>query len=878
MSEEFVLPPIVGDCTDGAITILCEAKRSSEYVIQITDAATSEVVNPITIHSNGLTFFSINVDDDIRREYIFQWFRDDVMVYKHMVKYRPCPKRLIFFSCDLMEAQPDNPLWEQMFDWDPDIIVHCGDNIYGDEAYSRSMRWLRKNESRTEDDIRRRAQYYYAKRYRKTWSRWAKIIGSFPNVFGIDDHEITNNIQQRIMTMDDDEKLVKEVAMQSFDIYQGSLTKNVLIYDDGRCWVKYWEIFDGRVVSMAFFDRPQGGREMTRSSLFDEIPEQTEYLIAVTGAPAGSESQEEITHASTTEFLDRLYQWKTAVPNRKCILVSGDAHFSAVGVISLETEEEIVRGEKKETKKVMRSPRPDKSKSPRPSKSPRSPKSKPVKPKTPRSPKSPRSAKSPKKSKKKYQTDEDIQIGLPTSTSGNVGKLNSQPSLVGRFTRRLTNKGSVGRGTTSKKPFDGEGPVTPEVLSEGDSTEKPGFNRYNTYQRELFDNVAQRSGTMTKEERRLQFPNRRSTTLTSSQSLPSGPPPPRPTCPPPPRPTVVKTEMEVDIEVKLEDNAEDLSSFGKPPSYPAPPPPERKKRKKSKKTKEIAEPEPDQLKTVDDTSVVDRTQSSESVFAAEHEKMSPGEDDDTPGLSVILDENSLASPRSRFTPLRENRVTPSVGENRVTPNENSVLGEVIDEIKVLPQETVNTVGQIAEAVVEDDFDGEVVDEIIDVVGDAVSQVKEDVQEMIDDPMQIVEEIFDQLGDGKDTEIPVDNTTVDVNAVEGEIGEGFHVNIESVAANSIPFVIASPVSSQPWRSQWSHGLALRKYQVESQIATPDGKKQLFNYKVDRLLFRRNYVTMEITENGFRIDVVTNRNVLPTIPQAIGMAKFTWCSNY
>lgn len=318
MSHRFKLEPVCGDSVEGSITILFEDEGNIDYVI-IVDSRYHHVTSTVGCP----TVFTINLEDGI---YDVDWYINHSKVYSMVVNHQPNPSRLIFVSCDLKETRPRHSPWISIKNNNPHAVVHLGDNLYCDVEYANSQD---KPQSVVKD--------YYMERYRSTWKGWIKELGGISHYFGLDDHEIVDNVH----TITTNSTIV--AAMDCYDMYQSSLTgSRVHKPNDGRYWSKSW-VVDDCPVQMVFTDRPRMSTMCYRPEALDLVDDDTQLLILAMAVPPfitpftgyvipevdnGQYSQE-----SCIELLDILQRWRAEDDRRRVLIVSGDSHFGALADI-----------------------------------------------------------------------------------------------------------------------------------------------------------------------------------------------------------------------------------------------------------------------------------------------------------------------------------------------------------------------------------------------------------------------------------------------------------------------------------------------------------------------------------------------------------------
>lgn len=188
------LPTIVGEATDNAIVFLFNLSKSIKAILLVDDIeyAGYEIgTGPYRVLVDGL--------DNTSKKY--KWMVDGELLSEHDL--RNGIQKIAFVSCDLIEGDTENSLWNRLETENVDLCCHLGDNVYADSAYNKTTGDHRK---------------HYDKRYIKTWKTWAHKLLNCQHLMVADDHEITDNWDIR---QDVNPKV--EIALEMFDKYQQAL-------------------------------------------------------------------------------------------------------------------------------------------------------------------------------------------------------------------------------------------------------------------------------------------------------------------------------------------------------------------------------------------------------------------------------------------------------------------------------------------------------------------------------------------------------------------------------------------------------------------------------------------------------------------------------
>lgn len=122
----------------------------------------------------------------------FDYYKNDdtgemrkILITRHTFSTIP-PRRIAFASCDFMDADTKNSLWNNVAAYRPDLMYHIGDNIYGDAAFKTSVK-MNVMEFNSGG-----CRLLYETEYRRTWHRWSNTLMDTSHRFIMDDHDITD--------------------------------------------------------------------------------------------------------------------------------------------------------------------------------------------------------------------------------------------------------------------------------------------------------------------------------------------------------------------------------------------------------------------------------------------------------------------------------------------------------------------------------------------------------------------------------------------------------------------------------------------------------------------------------------------------------------
>lgn len=253
-------------------------------------------------------------------------------------------KQLLFVSCDMLEAEASSSLWKKIQKEvdNPTVILHLGDQIYGDECYRSSVGYLSGISGEIYPLHRNMVIEKYCKRYTDTWSRYSSVTSLCSNLYLWDDHEIVNDYDHTTAT--ETEKLVAECAAQVYHDFQHCALVDkdqdfswTTMVDD-ICIIAVERTVQPVSVAMVL-DRLEecGTDKVCLCFSSGPIPKPSGVFGSIysrlSGEPAVTEGK-----FWDMDELTNLYEgccsWMEAKEGRKLAIVGGDLHFGTYGVVS----------------------------------------------------------------------------------------------------------------------------------------------------------------------------------------------------------------------------------------------------------------------------------------------------------------------------------------------------------------------------------------------------------------------------------------------------------------------------------------------------------------------------------------------------------------
>jgi hypothetical protein len=158
----FKLNPIIGEIGHSEAVFIFVTKENIQVFIDgIKFNAQKDI--PTRVHLKHLQKDSLNTVN-IKH--------NDSIVHQVEINTKQ-PSSLALVSCDMPELETKKPLWDQIED---PLILHLGDNIYGDKVYHEN------------GNVQN-----YRNRYIETWKPWNNALKTQSHLMIMDDHEIVDD-------------------------------------------------------------------------------------------------------------------------------------------------------------------------------------------------------------------------------------------------------------------------------------------------------------------------------------------------------------------------------------------------------------------------------------------------------------------------------------------------------------------------------------------------------------------------------------------------------------------------------------------------------------------------------------------------------------
>lgn len=249
-------------------------------------------------------------------------------------------KKIAIVSCDFPQMDVEDTLWNNVFEYSPDICIHIGDNIYGDETFVKCQKL--KKSSLIEEK--------YRKKYFKTWSRWSAKLNTSSHIFTWDDHDVSDGFYIGKFEPNTRDDKIAKIAVgleQAYNPTQKMISWNRECYANNGILSEsefgvVWKQIDNRTM-LVLSPRMYCKNEPFRKELFDPLHSVLEnfdrLLLCFTAAPVPRASGIPLkvyedtfgldglmTNDRVIELYDWIFEWLEAKKGRQILLFGGDIH------------------------------------------------------------------------------------------------------------------------------------------------------------------------------------------------------------------------------------------------------------------------------------------------------------------------------------------------------------------------------------------------------------------------------------------------------------------------------------------------------------------------------------------------------------------------
>jgi phosphodiesterase/alkaline phosphatase D-like protein len=359
------LGPIIGEVTDTTARILIEVDSDDHIICEAID-----INNNIVSDAKGFT-------KDRPSVFKLQGLIPDTkyrIVFKEVVNNYPKGSfktyktntdslNIAVVSCNFLGRRQETDLWADLRDryiipGNVDLLIHAGDQIYGDSTFARSLETIKSNNPKSKKAQNEQILEAYRRLYRAWWaeSSTRDVLANVPNLMIWDDHEIRDDWGSRREDYNSrtEEYRIGTLARQVYREYQRQLWED-LPHNDEEEHFHVWG-----TIGVLFVDQRGGrsfGRDVARpylgsrqwnnivNTLKTGALSKIRALIIVTSVPLvylGSNITRSgvsivddlydhwshpINNKEQIEMLRALRDWKQTIPGqRELLVVGGDVH------------------------------------------------------------------------------------------------------------------------------------------------------------------------------------------------------------------------------------------------------------------------------------------------------------------------------------------------------------------------------------------------------------------------------------------------------------------------------------------------------------------------------------------------------------------------
>lgn len=230
---KMTLGPVIGKVTDTSARVLIEVDAD----VQVSCAATSpngSATQTIPCTKDRAAVFHLNnLSPETDYELTFQGVSAGYPKSRVRTFAANLDKlNVAAVSCNYLGRRGRNDLWADLRDryvlpGDVDLVLHVGDQIYGDAAFARALRIINDKEFSTKKRQDQEILEAYRRLYRAWWSEKATrdVLANVSNLMIWDDHEIRDDWGSRDTDCNKDsvEFRIGTLARQVYREYQRQL-------------------------------------------------------------------------------------------------------------------------------------------------------------------------------------------------------------------------------------------------------------------------------------------------------------------------------------------------------------------------------------------------------------------------------------------------------------------------------------------------------------------------------------------------------------------------------------------------------------------------------------------------------------------------------
>lgn len=362
---KITLGPVIGKVTDTAARILIEVDSDAQVTCDASAAGQNAVTQTSNFTKDRPSVFTLTgLVPETEYEITFKGVTANYP--KGRVKTfatNATSLNVAAVSCNFLGRRGASDLWADLRDryvipGDVNLLLHVGDQIYGDATFARSLTIIKSSQPKTKKAQDEQILEAYRRLYRAWWAEPAtrEVLANVSNLMIWDDHEIRDDWGSRPEDSNPDsvEYRIGTLARQAYREYQRQLWDD-LPHSDAEHHFHVW----GNI-GVLFCDL-RGGRSFTRdaarpylstpqwndisTALTTGVFSTVRALIVVTSVPLvylgrhitdlGTSAADDLFdhwshplhNKEQVEMVRALREWKEAAPGqRELLVVGGDVH------------------------------------------------------------------------------------------------------------------------------------------------------------------------------------------------------------------------------------------------------------------------------------------------------------------------------------------------------------------------------------------------------------------------------------------------------------------------------------------------------------------------------------------------------------------------
>ncbi|HLM56079.1 MAG TPA: alkaline phosphatase D family protein, partial [Pyrinomonadaceae bacterium] len=231
---KITLGPVIGEVTDTTARVLVEVDDNVQVTCEATDPDKNVVTQTVSFTKDRPSVFKLQgLSPETEYDLTFKGVtaghpRGRVRTFKAGADRL----NVAAVSCNFLGRRGETDLWADLRDryvipGDVDLLLHLGDQIYGDATFARALKIIRGKEPRSKTAQDEQILEAYRRLYRVWWTEPSTrdVLANVSNLMIWDDHEIRDDWGSRREDSDPDsaQYRVGTLARQVYREYQRQL-------------------------------------------------------------------------------------------------------------------------------------------------------------------------------------------------------------------------------------------------------------------------------------------------------------------------------------------------------------------------------------------------------------------------------------------------------------------------------------------------------------------------------------------------------------------------------------------------------------------------------------------------------------------------------